>query len=70
LTLTSIAIVLGAAGAYALTRALSTLLFGVAPHDPATFAAAAGVLAIVALAATARPAWRAARIDPAVALRT
>jgi ABC-type antimicrobial peptide transport system permease subunit len=70
LTLTAIAIALGGAGAYALTRALSTLLFGVTPHDPATFAAAAGVLALVALAATALPAWRAARIDPATALRT
>jgi putative ABC transport system permease protein len=59
----------GAAGAFALTRTLSTLLFGVTPYDPATFAAAAGVLTVVALAAAAIPAWRAARIDPATALR-
>jgi ABC-type antimicrobial peptide transport system permease subunit len=48
---------------------LSTLLFGVTPHDPATFAAAAGILTVVALAAAAMPAWRAARTDPAAALR-
>ncbi len=70
LVLTALAVVIGGAGAYALTRALSTLLFGVTPHDPATFAAAAGLLTLVALAATAVPAWRAATIDPAAALRT
>jgi putative ABC transport system permease protein len=62
--------VAGGAGAFVLTRTLSTLLFGVSPRDPATFAAAAGVLTIVALAAAAVPAWRAARVDPAAALRS
>jgi len=69
LLLTAIGVAAGGAGAFVLTRTLSTLLFGVTPHDPATFAAAAGILTVVALAAAAMPAWRAARIDPAVALR-
>ena len=63
--LTAIGVLAGGAGAFALTRTLSTLLFGVTPHDPSTFAAAAGVLTLVALAAAAIPAWRAARVDPA-----
>ncbi len=61
--LAAIGVLAGGAGAFALTRTLSTLLFGVTPHDPSTFAAAAGVLTIVALAAAAVPAWRAARIE-------
>ena len=69
LLLAGIGVAAGAAGAFVLTSTLSTLLFGVTPHDPTTFAAAAGVLTIVALAAAALPAWRAARIDPAAALR-
>ena len=69
LVLTAIGVAAGGAGAFVLTRTLSTLLFGVTPHDPATFAAAAGILTVVALAAAAMPAWRAARTDPAAALR-
>ena len=68
--LAAIGVVAGGAGAIALSRTLSTLLFGVTPHDPTTFAAAAAVLTIVALAAAAIPAWRAARVNPAAALRT
>ena len=67
--LAAIGVAIGGAGAFALTRTLSTLLFGVTPYDPATFAAAAGLLTLIALAAAAIPAWRAARIDPASALR-
>ena len=70
LVLVAIGVLAGGAGAFVLTRTLSTLLFGVTPHDPATFAAAAGVLTIVALAAAAVPAWRATRVDPATALRS
>lgn len=43
--------------------------FGVGPGDPASFAAAAAVLALVVIAAGAGPAWRAARVDPVVAIR-
>ncbi len=58
----------GIAGAAALSRYLASLLFGVQPLDPASFGGAAAVLAAVALAACAIPAWRASRVDPAIAL--
>jgi putative ABC transport system permease protein len=59
----------GLAGAFGLRRTLSSLLFGVQAHDPATFAVVASVLATIALAACLLPARRAASIDPLVALR-
>jgi putative ABC transport system permease protein len=62
-------IVIGLAGALALSRVLTTLLFGVKPNDPLTFAAVAAVLALTALAACWIPAHRATRIDPLIALR-
>ncbi|HEX6323138.1 MAG TPA: FtsX-like permease family protein, partial [Vicinamibacterales bacterium] len=62
-------IVLGAAGAFWLTRFLDQLLFGVTPVDGVAFAAAAAALFAVALIACYLPAARAARISPTVALR-
>ncbi|MDF1506134.1 ABC transporter permease, partial [Roseisolibacter sp. H3M3-2] len=59
----------GLAAALVATRWLRSLLFGVAPTDPATFGAAALVLAAVALAACSVPAWRASRVSPMAALR-
>jgi putative ABC transport system permease protein len=50
-------------------RLLTTMLFGVPPLDPATFAAVAIVLVVTAAVAVAAPAWHATRIDPVVALR-
>jgi putative ABC transport system permease protein len=52
-----------------LSRLLASLLFGVEARDPLTFAAVAGILAVVAAVACAIPALRAARIDPVIALR-
>src|SRR5258708_681321 len=49
--------------------ALAGLVVGVGPADPVVYAAAAGFTVLVALAAAAIPAWRALRVDPAVALR-
>jgi putative ABC transport system permease protein len=62
-------IALGLAGAFVLTRLLSTLLFRVSTTDPLTFIATALGLLMVALLATFIPAYRAARISPVVALR-
>jgi putative ABC transport system permease protein len=60
---------LGLCGSWAATRVLGDLLYELSPNDPATFAAGALVLAVVAIAASYVPARRAARVDPAVALR-
>ncbi len=60
---------IGLAVASSFTRFLSSLLFGVSPYDPATFAAASMTLALVALAASYVPARRATRADPMTALR-
>jgi len=51
-------------------RLLATMLFGVNALDPLTFASVTAVVALTALVSIAGPAWRAARIDPAEALRT
>ena len=69
LILAAAGIVLGAAGALAVTRVLAKFLFEIKPTDPATFIAVAALLAGVALLAGAIPARRASKVDPMVALR-
>jgi putative ABC transport system permease protein len=70
LALTAIGLVCGLAAAAGLTRVMAALLFGVNPIDPATYVAVALSLGGTAVLASYLPARRAARVDPAGALRT
>ena len=69
LRLATVGTVIGVVGALALTRLMASVLYEVEPNDPLTFGGAVVVLMFVALLASALPARRAARTDPAVALR-
>jgi putative ABC transport system permease protein len=69
LGLTIAGVAIGLAGAFATTRSLRTLLFGVAPTDPITYVAISGMLIAVAILACWIPARRAIRVDPMTALR-
>jgi predicted permease len=69
LRLTAVGIVAGAIAAFALTRAMTTMLVGVKPSDPTTFATIAVIFFAIAATASWLPAWRAASLDPTVALR-
>jgi ABC-type antimicrobial peptide transport system permease subunit len=65
-----IGLVLGVAGATFAARVIRGLLFGVEPNDPATFVGVALLMAAIGIAACWIPARRAARIDPAIAMRS
>ncbi len=69
LALTIVGLAIGLGGALAVTKWLTSLLFGVRPNDPLSFAAVSLLLVLVGLTATWLPARRATKIDPMVALR-
>ncbi len=69
IALTAAGVGFGAVLAWSVTRAMGTLLYGVTPTDPLTFALVAAMLAAVSAAACAIPAARAARVDPMLVLR-
>jgi predicted permease len=69
LRLTGIGIAAGLIAAFALTRGMATMLVGVKPSDPATFATMAVVFIVIAALSSWLPAWRAASLDPTAALR-
>jgi putative ABC transport system permease protein len=62
-------IALGSAAAFGSTRFMTSLLYGVRPHDPSVFLAVAAILAVTAMLACWGPASKAALVDPVVALR-
>jgi ABC-type antimicrobial peptide transport system permease subunit len=70
LALASIGVAIGAVGSFAMARLIGSLLYGVAPTDPLSFAAMMLVLTLVALVAGYLPARRASRIDPMSVLRS
>lgn len=70
LTWMTIGLVIGLAGGVAVGGAMGKMLNGLSPADPISLAAVSGLLIVIALIATALPAWRASRIDPMVALRS
>jgi len=69
LTLTALGIAIGLAAAFAASRALISLLFGVSLLDPVTYFGVIALVLAVSLFACAVPAWRAAQVDPSITLR-
>ena len=65
-----VGVFIGLGLAIASGRLASGLLFGLQPSDPATMGMAAALLAAIAIIAAYLPAWRAARVDPVIALRS
>jgi putative ABC transport system permease protein len=69
LSLAAVGVAVGLSGAFALTRLMRSLLYGVRPTDPITFGAVAAALLLIALMASLLPAWRAISVSPTIALR-
>ena len=69
MTLVGLGLTAGITGAYGLTRFLESLLFGVTPTDPLTFAAVGSAFALVSLGASYLPARRILRVDPVTVLK-
>jgi len=69
LLLAGIGVAAGTALALGVSRLASSLLYGIAPHDPVSYVTAAALLLVAAVAAGSIPALRAARVDPVTALR-
>lgn len=70
MVLLAIGLAIGLAGGIGVASTMKSVLFGLSPVDPVTITSVIALLAVVTLIATALPAWRAARIDPVVALRS
>ena len=70
LLLATMGVAAGTAAALILTRLISSLLFGISPTDPITFASIAAIVMAVVMAACYFPARRATKVDPMVALRS
>ena len=69
MTLTGIGVAIGLAGAAVASQAIVTMLFGISRLDPVTYVGVIALLVGVAALACSLPAWRAARVDPAITLR-
>jgi putative ABC transport system permease protein len=69
MTLTTLGMAIGLAAAAVASHAMVAMLFGVSALDPITYAGVIGLLAAVSAIACSVPAWRAARVDPAITLR-
>ena len=69
MVLALVGVVIGLGGAFALTRVMRTLLFGITPTDAVTFGTVSALLMLVALFACYIPARRATKVDPLMALR-
>ncbi len=65
-----VGVLVGAVGAWLLSRLMQKLLFGVTASDPLTFLAVSALLALVAAVAASVPGLRATRVDPVIALRS
>ena len=65
-----VGLVLGTVGAFAASGVMRDLLFGVPPHDPVTFVGVVAMMAAIGIGACWIPALRAARIDPAITMRS